>query len=213
MKKFYWILIIVIIIAAFYVFMETFGKYQLYYFAEGLCLEAEDCRLSCGGCIGKNAASIMLCQRIARYSLDKYKLECSCENSRCVTIKVPLEKPEQCKGEARCFFGNVEQAIDGDTLLISNQSIRLAMVDAPEYGEEGYDESKEFLSYNCRVGANVAVDEDDGQEESYGRIVAMVYCTSDYHPINSILIANGHATIDERFCDVSEFADESWTGC
>lgn len=212
MKKEYWILIILILIAAFYIFMEVWGKYQLNYFIEDMCLKPEDCKLSCDSCIGKNAAT-MLCLRPAKYSLDRYKLECSCENFKCVTIKVPLEKPEQCKGEARCFFGNVEQVIDGDTLLISNQSIRLSLVDTPEYGEEGYEEAKEFLSYNCRVGANVGVDEDDGQEESYGRIVAVVYCNSEHHSINNLLVVNGYATVDEGFCEVSEFADEEWTGC
>ena len=55
------------------------------------------------------------------------------------------------------------------------------------------------------------MDEDDGQNESYDRIVAVIYCNGKN--LNAELLANGFATIDERFCNVSEFANENWTGC
>ena len=121
-----------------------------------------------------------------------------------------------CKGDARCFEGNVTEIIDGDTLMVDDNTIRLALVDTPEYGEEGYEEAKNFTSIYCPLGSTAIIDEDDGQNESYGRIVAVVYCS--YVNLNERLVQYGYANIDDYFCNVSEFSNESWankqwTGC
>lgn len=126
----------------------------------------------------------------------------------------PSQCPEAsfCKGYARCFNGTVTKIIDGDTLEVNNISIRLALVDAPEYNESGYNESKEFASSICPVGSKAIVDEDDGQTEgSYGRIVAVVYC--EKINLNARMVTNEHVTIDKRYCNVSEFANEDWAEC
>jgi hypothetical protein len=116
-----------------------------------------------------------------------------------------------CKGTARCFSGIVTKITDGDTLEVNDISIRLALVDAPESYESGYNEAKELASSICPVGSTAIVDEDDGQNESYGRIVAVVYCGGI--SLNDIMTANEYVTIDEMYCDVSEFANEDWSGC
>jgi micrococcal nuclease len=135
-----------------------------------------------------------------------------------IVIYLPNQTPV-CKGTARCFTGTVTRIVDGDTLYVNNNSIRLALVNASEYkGKEGKD-ATEFVSSICPVGSTALVDEDDGQTEgSYGRIVAVVYCngTDNNLNINLNLIYNRYATMYEEFCNVSEFANEEWVkvfGC
>jgi micrococcal nuclease len=116
-----------------------------------------------------------------------------------------------CKGEARCYFDNVTAIVDGDTIETERGSIRFALVDAPERNETGGSEARDFVLGICPVGSTVLIDEDDMQNESYGRIVAVVYCND--RNINAELLANNYATLYRYYCDRSEFADEEWTGC
>ncbi len=126
-----------------------------------------------------------------------------------------LQKTYLCKGTARCYYAEVTKIIDGDTLEVDNVSIRLALVDAPEYDEEGGVEAAEFVMNICEKGSRVLIDEDDGQTEgSYDRLVAVVYCNNTN--LNEALLINGHAFIDKRYCNISEFANEDWVkmyGC
>ena len=124
----------------------------------------------------------------------------------------PSQCPETsfCKGTARCLNGTVTEIIDGDTLKVDNASIRLALIDAPEYNEEGWNETKELASSICPIGSKAIVDEDDGQTAgSYNRIVAVVYCNR--RNLNAEMISNKYVTIYEEFCNVSEFANEDWS--
>jgi len=70
--------------------------------------------------------------------------------------------------------------------------------------------SKENLKILC-----VLYDEDDGQpEESYGRIIGVIYC-NDMN-LNEELLDAGLGYLENRFCDSSEFASDSWAqkhGC
>jgi len=117
-----------------------------------------------------------------------------------------------CKGNARCFNGTVTKITDGDTLEVNNISIRLALVDAPEYNEVGGSEAREFALSICPIGSTALVDEDDNQTGgSYGRTVGVVYCNG--RNLNEEMVKNGFAIIDERFCEISEFANEGWTLC
>ena len=110
-----------------------------------------------------------------------------------------------CKGVARCYNGTITRIVDGDTLYVNNDSIRLALVDAPENDKDAAD----FVSSICPVGSTAIVDEDDGQTSgSYGRIVAVVYCNNKN--LNAELISKGYATVYVEFCDISEFTFEDW---
>jgi len=123
-------------------------------------------------------------------------------------------KSIECKGT---FRGIVSKIIDGDTLEIKGcyKSIRLALVDAPEYYKSGYKKAKSFTESLCEVGSEAIIDQDDGQPyDVYGRIVALVYCKGK--KLNAELIYNGLGVIDTRFCKKSEFAKEDWAwnyGC
>jgi hypothetical protein len=120
-----------------------------------------------------------------------------------------------CKGTARCFNGIVTKITDGDTLEVNNIPIRLALVNAPEYYETGYNEAKEFASSICPAGSTATVDEDDGQTAgSYNRTIAVVYCEGIN--LNARILTNEYVSLDKSFCNVSEFKNEYWVvneGC
>src|SRR5438093_3410672 len=118
----------------------------------------------------------------------------------------------QCKGAAACFTDTVTNIGDGDTLDVGSTRIRLALVNSPEVGEPGYTEAKQFTTQTCPVGTQALVDEDDGQAGgSYGRMVAVVYCSGVN--LNAALLGSGNAALVEYYCSGSEFASEPWTGC
>ena len=118
-----------------------------------------------------------------------------------------------CKGTARCLSGTVTHIVDGDTLDVDGQRIRLTLVNTPETGDPGYQEAKDFTASTCPVGSRALVDEDDGQTGgSYGRIIAVVYCGATI--LNAALLQSGYAVILTQYCSVSEFASEPWaTAC
>jgi endonuclease YncB( thermonuclease family) len=126
-----------------------------------------------------------------------------------------------CQGQADCFRGKVTDIVDGDTLDISNVRIRLSLVNAPERGDDGYVEAKDFVESVCSIGTEAVVDEDDGQKEgSYDRLIGLVYCGDanmhDKISLNELLLRNGHAAVFEDFCSKSEFSLQNWVqsfGC
>src|SRR2546427_2564431 len=127
-------------------------------------------------------------------------------------ITPPPGNTAQCKGTAACFTDIVTYIVDGDTLDVGSTRVRLALVNSPEVGEAGYAEAKQFTTQTCPVGSQALVDEDDGQTGgSYGRMVAVVYCTGVN--LNAALLSSGYAVLVPYYCNVSEFANESWTGC
>jgi len=126
------------------------------------------------------------------------------------------ENPEEiCSGTARCFSGTVTEIVDGDTIKIDGQSVRFALASAPELDELGGLEARELNKIVCPVGSVAIVDEDDGQTEgSFGRIIAVVYCTGAN--LNALMLQAGYAWLDVSFCGTSEFSDEDWAqknGC
>ncbi len=124
-----------------------------------------------------------------------------------------------CKGSAACFRGVVKNVIDGDTLEINGETVRLALVDTPEKWEDGYETAKNFTESICSVGSNAIVDEDDLQtSRSHRRIVAVVYCKTNekFVNLNEELLKAGYAVVLTDFCNRSEFANEEWAklnGC
>ena len=116
-----------------------------------------------------------------------------------------------CKGSADCFMGSVTEIVDGDTLDVNNVRVRLALVNTPEVGDQGYDEAKGFTESVCPLGSQALVDEDDGQTGgSFERLIGLVYCNGNSASLNELLLESNNAVVDERFCSVSEFANEYW---
>jgi micrococcal nuclease len=88
----------------------------------------------------------------------------------------------------------------------------LALVNTPEVGQSGFAEAKAFTARTCPVESRALVDQDDGQPGgSYGRMVAVIYCGGVN--LNAALLKSGDAVPVPYYCNVSEFANEAWTGC
>ncbi|MGD8708057.1 MAG: thermonuclease family protein [Nitrosopumilaceae archaeon] len=126
-----------------------------------------------------------------------------------------IPKERQCTGDARCISGFVTRVIDGDTIVVGDKSIRFALVNTPEWGDYDYTQAQYYIETICPIGSKVLVDEDDGQTQgSFGRIIAKIYCNE--LNLNEEILEVGHAEILPQFCEVSEFAQESWAkkhGC
>jgi endonuclease YncB( thermonuclease family) len=127
----------------------------------------------------------------------------------------------ECQGQADCFRGTVTEIVDGDTLDINSIRVRLALVNTPERGQNGYAEAIDFVQSVCGVGTTALVDEDDGQKEgSFDRLIGLVYCGNDNinnkKSLNELLLERGYAVIYQDFCGISEFSSNSWAqryGC
>lgn len=120
------------------------------------------------------------------------------------------------------YRGSVTGIVDGDTLDVGGSRIRLALVDAPEVGEDGYGEAKSFVGRACPVGSPAVYDPDDGQPEgSHGRVIGKVWCyghaaEAPRASVNAMLVERGHAEFVQEFCKKSEFGGERWArsnGC
>jgi hypothetical protein len=127
----------------------------------------------------------------------------------------------ECQGQADCFRGTVTEIVDGDTLDINNVRVRLASVNTPERGQNGYTEAIDFLQSICGMGTTALVDEDDEQKEgSFDRLIGLVYCGNDNinnkKSLNELLLERGYAVVYQDFCNISEFSSNSWAqryGC
>lgn len=105
--------------------------------------------------------------------------------------------------------GIVNYVVDGDTLDINDIRIRLALVDTPERGQDGYKEAREFVKNLC-LNKKGEVDIDDGQRrgDRYGREIGVIYC--DGINVNKALVENNLTKIYTEYCDISEFSKEEW---
>ena len=113
-----------------------------------------------------------------------------------------------CSGTAKCITGTVTEIIDGDTIKVDGQSIRFALVDAPELKRDG-GAARYFIEELCPVGSTVIVDQDDSQlEDKYGRMLGVIYCNG--LNLNSESLDSGIGDLYSAFCDQSEFATHSW---
>ena len=115
-----------------------------------------------------------------------------------------------CKGHALCFYTILKKYKDADSFLTQAYEIRLSLVDAPEINRKEGKEALEFVKKICPEGSLILVDQDDLQKfDKYGRLIAKVYCKGKI--LNEELVKNGYVKILKRFCNQSEFANESWT--
>jgi len=120
-----------------------------------------------------------------------------------------------CSGSGACFTGVVNRVVDGDTLDVGGERIRLVLVDAPERDTRAGPGATEYLRELCLVGSVALVDQDDLQRaDDYGRMLAVVWCGQTR--VNEAIIRAGHARLYRRFCRESEFGLEPWAvvlGC
>ncbi len=120
-----------------------------------------------------------------------------------------------CEGNAQCFSAKVTRIVDGDTIDVDGNRIRLVLVDAPESSQVGGFEATNFVRQFCPIGSQVIVDQDDWQlYDKYERMLAVVWCQGKR--LNEEIIAQGYANVYYEFCSQSEFGDDDWAvrlGC
>jgi len=111
-------------------------------------------------------------------------------------------------------YWNHTEIIDEDTVKVDGQSIRFALASAPELDDGGGTSARDFIKNICPVGSSALVDEDDGQTQSYGRILGVVY--SNGINLNEQLLKSEFGHIVSGYCSSSEFSNSIWArnyGC
>lgn len=95
----------------------------------------------------------------------------------------------------------VAEVIDGDTIeLDSGQTVRLLGINAPDRGQNGYEEAKNYLQDLIEV-ETVTLEYDKYQDDKFGRILAYVFepcvnnllCRQGRRLVNAVLIKKGYA--------------------
>jgi endonuclease YncB( thermonuclease family) len=96
------------------------------------------------------------------------------------------------------YEGKAVRVLDGDSINILQHGkeihIRLAEIDAPEYGQPFWKKSKQALE-NYVTGKQVMVEEFD--RDKYGRIVGHVYVDGIW--VNGELVKQGYAYVYARY--------------
>jgi micrococcal nuclease len=99
------------------------------------------------------------------------------------------------------WLDNSEEAI-----IYGIQRVRLVGVNAPEIGEAGYEEAKEFVNKTC-WGEAIKLDVDDMKQfDPYYRILAVVYVNDTN--LNEKMVREGYAEV--MYIPPSEFDSREW---
>ena len=103
--------------------------------------------------------------------------------------------------------GYCYHVIDGDTIDVQGVGrIRFVGVNAPERGQPGYQEAKDFVTSLC-LGKTVYLDIDDKKHyDKYGRVLAVVYAGNTN--VNAELLKRGLAKV--MYIPPSEFNPYLW---
>ena len=95
--------------------------------------------------------------------------------------------------------------IDGDTfMLATGEKVRLIGIDAPEKGEQYYNESKEMLE-DLILDKIIALERDISNHDLYGRLLRYAYVNEIF--VNGELVSLGYAEAAEYPPD-TRYADE-----
>jgi micrococcal nuclease len=109
-------------------------------------------------------------------------------------------------------FGIVKRVIDGDTIVVNNDThIRLLGINTPEKGEKYYQEAKDFLN-NLTLNKTVKLEYGKDKTDLYGRTLA--YIILDEKNINIEQVRNGFANL--YIYNSDKYTDElkrAWDEC
>ncbi|MDP1695925.1 MAG: thermonuclease family protein [archaeon] len=99
----------------------------------------------------------------------------------------------------------VARVIDGDTFVLEdNSTIRLICVDAPEEGDLGYEEARDFLASLIK-DMNVRLEKDNSDKDAYGRLLRYAYVNNSWG--NEVFV--NRALVSAEYADVWRFAPDT----
>lgn len=90
---------------------------------------------------------------------------------------------------------------DGDTITLSTgQTLRLIGIDAPDRGQPGYQEAKDYLT-NLIDGEQITIEYGRYQDDKFGRLLGYVFevcsnspgCRNGSRLVNRVLVRNNYA--------------------
>ena len=87
-------------------------------------------------------------------------------------------------------YVKVERVIDGDTIVVGGESVRLLGINSPERGERYYEEAKKFLEMVI-LGKEVELEFGIPKYDKYNRLLAYVY--RDNANVNLEMVEEGFA--------------------
>jgi|APSaa5957512622_1039677.scaffolds.fasta_scaffold52839_1 endonuclease YncB( thermonuclease family) len=110
--------------------------------------------------------------------------------------------------------GIVDRIIDGDTINVGNESIRLLGINSPEKGEAGYEKAKNFLE-NRILGKEVTLYFGEEKYDRYYRKLAYVYFDKQDVCLESVREGHSNIYFPESSRNSKEFEIylDAWKSC
>jgi micrococcal nuclease len=108
----------------------------------------------------------------------------------------------------------VSTVIDGSSFIInSGETVKLAGIDTPQSGQQGYSEAKNYLT-NMVQSKTVYLDIDNlAITDQYGRLMSVAYIdynSTHYENVNKAMLVNNYAAVSSSLNN-SEFNPSSWS--
>ena len=135
--------------------------------------------------------------------------------SRVITVSNDMiQKSESESHEEQIIWGTVTKNIDGNTIEISGERIRLPFVNVKDSGNKDTDHAA-YARQLCPIGSAAGYDiDDDKPVGKYGRTIAMVYCEDQTKSLDQLMVESGLGQISSYWCEKSEFRTLDWVnGC
>ena len=112
--------------------------------------------------------------------------------------------------DSEVIHGIVTKNIDGNTIEISGERIRLPFVWVEDSGNKTADHAI-YAKQLCPVGFGAHYDVDDKQPiDKYGRTIAMVWCDGNEKSLDQFMVESRLGWIKEYYCQKSEFKSLDW---
>ncbi len=108
-------------------------------------------------------------------------------------------------------YVEIDRVIDGDTIVVGEESVRLLGINSPEKGEEYYEEAKKFLE-GLILGTNVRLEYGQPKYDKYSRILAFVFIGNTNINVELVRwgLANVYILDDERY---EKKLRDAWEEC